>query len=77
MAEAPGDGDHAVGYGSRAGSAAEQGAPGRMVGMVQEQALVTSFADIFLLPGAIFAALVPLVPLVAEPAPEAAARGGH
>jgi DHA2 family multidrug resistance protein len=58
------------------GSAAEQGALGRMVGMVQQQALVMSFADIFLLLGAIFAAMVLLVPLVAKPAPAAAAAGG-
>ena len=44
--------------------------------MVQQQALVMSFADIFLLLGAIFAAMVLLVPLVAKPAPEAGAAGG-
>jgi MFS transporter, DHA2 family, multidrug resistance protein len=57
------------------GADAETGALRRLAGMVQNQAMVMSFADIFLLLALIFAAMVLLVPLV-RPAADATA-GGH
>ena len=49
------------------GPDAEAGALRRLAGMVEEQALVMSFADIFLILAVLFAAMVFLVPLVRAP----------
>ena len=59
------------------GSDAEAGALRRLAGMVHTQALVMSFADIFLILAAIFAAMVVLVPLVRPPSAEAGAAAAH
>jgi len=57
------------------GSDADAGALRRLAGMVQSQAMVMAFSDIFLLLAAIFAAMVVLVPLVRPTA--GGAQGGH
>ena len=49
------------------GPDAEAGALRRLAGMVQQQALVMSFADIFLILAVLFATMVFLVPLVRAP----------
>lgn len=50
------------------GPDAEAGAIKRLAGLVEQQAMVMSFADIFLLVGFLFAAMVALVFLVEKPA---------
>jgi DHA2 family multidrug resistance protein len=55
------------------GADAEAGALRRLAGMVQAQGTVMSFADIFLILAAIFAAMVVLVPLVRAPSAAAGA----
>jgi DHA2 family multidrug resistance protein len=59
------------------GADAEAGALRRLAGMVQAQATVMSFADIFLILAAIFAAMVVLVPLVRAPSAAAAGAAAH
>ena len=49
------------------GPDAGAGALSRLAGMVQSQALVMSFADIFLILAVLFAVMVFLVPLVQAP----------
>lgn len=53
------------------------GALSRLAGMVQKQALVMTFADIFFLIAVLFAAMLLLVPLVSKPKGPAGAAGGH
>lgn len=60
------------------GPDAQGGALARLSGMVQQQALVLTFADIFLIISVLFAAMLLLVPLVSKPkAPPGAAAAGH
>lgn len=59
--------------GADAGSAALQ----RLAGLVNQQAMILAFSDVFLILGVLFAAMVVLVPLVEKPAPAAAAAGAH
>lgn len=59
------------------GPDAGSGALARLAGLVQKQALVMTFADVFFLIAVLFAAMLVLVPLVAKPTGPAGAAGGH
>jgi DHA2 family multidrug resistance protein len=59
------------------GSSAEAMAAGRLVGMMRREALVMSFADVFLGLTVLFFGLGLLAFLVKKPAAPAAAGGGH
>lgn len=57
-------------------SDAGSGALARLAGLVETQALVMTFADVFYLIAVLFAAMLLLVPLVAKPKEAAGATGG-
>jgi DHA2 family multidrug resistance protein len=59
------------------GPDAGSGALARLAGLVEKQALVMTFADVFFLIAVLFAAMLVLVPLVAKPSGPAGAAGGH
>ena len=59
------------------GPDAAAGALQRLANIVQRQAMVMAFADIFLIVGVLFAAIVLLVPLLRRPAGGGAGGGGH
>ncbi len=59
------------------GADAETAALKRLAGMVQQQGMVMAFADIFLIVGVLFAAMVLLVPMLRRPAGPGPGGGGH
>jgi MFS transporter, DHA2 family, multidrug resistance protein len=59
------------------GADAGTGALQRLADMVRGQALVLAFADVFLLIGVVFAAMIALVILVQRPAAAGAAQAAH
>ncbi|QDL93416.1 DHA2 family efflux MFS transporter permease subunit [Paroceanicella profunda] len=59
------------------GGNAEQAALSQLAGIVQQQAMVMSFADVFLLLGVMFALMLFMLPLVRKPAAEGGGAPAH